>query len=135
MRTLIELVLAHRHSREAWAPQKAHLGRDRRIFLRIAMQMPCRINSRLYGLESEAATVNMSLGGMGFTAPVNWPEGSPVRVHLDTCELALDGLIVFRQDASPRPRYGVKFERLGFRDLLKLRRVLKANHKGPLAVL
>lgn len=135
MRWVIELFLAHRHSREAWAPEKAQLGRDRRIFQRIFVQMPCRINSRLYGLESEASTVNMSLGGLGFTAPVQWPEGSPVRVYLDSCGLVLDGLIVFRQDASPAPRYGVKFEKLGFRNLLKLRRVLKTNYKGPLAVI
>jgi len=136
MRSFIELFLAHRHSRESWDPKMALQGRDRRVFQRVVVQMPCRIDNRLFGLESDGATVNLSLGGVGLVAPVTWPEGSQVRVHLN--ELALDGLIVFRKDpilSNPECRYGIKFQKLRLRDLVKLRKVLQGNYQGPLAVL
>src|SRR5262249_10589895 len=97
-RGAIELFLAHRHSREAWDPKEALLGRDRRIFQRVAVQIPCHMNNRVFGLESEGATVNLSLGGMGLVAPVAWPEGSQVQVRFGSLEL--EGLIVFRKDTT-----------------------------------
>ena len=69
-------------------------------------------------------------------APVSWPEGSQVRVHFN--ELALDGLVVYRKDptlSEKACRYGVKFQKLRLKDLLKLRRVLQGKYQGPLAVL
>jgi len=111
-------------------------GRDRRIFQRVAVQIPCRMDNRLYGLESQASAVNLSLGGMGLVAPVAWPEGSQVRVHFD--ELTLEGLIVYRKDptlSNQECRYGIKFQKLRLKDLLKLRKVLQGNFQGPLAVL
>jgi len=136
IRPLVELFLAHRHSRESWDPKQALQGRDRRVFQRVAVQMPCRMDNRLFGLESDGATVNLSLGGIGLVAPVTWPEGSQVRVHFN--ELVLDGLIVYRKDptlSNQECRYGIKFQKLRLRDLLKLRKVLLVNYQGPLAVL
>ena len=133
---MVELFLAHRHSRQSWDPKEALLGRDRRVFQRVPIELPCRLDNRLFGLESQGSAVNLSLGGMGVVAPVAWPEGSQVRVHFD--QLVIDGLIVFRKDATPTTaecRYGIKFQKLGFQDLLKLRKVLQKNYPGPLAVL
>jgi hypothetical protein len=132
----MELFLAHRHSRESWDPKRALLGKDRRVFQRVAIQMPCRMDNRLFGLESQGSTVNLSLGGMGLVAPVTWPEGSQVRLSFDS--IVLEGLIVFRRDVtavSPECRYGIRFQKLGVKDLLKLRKVLQQNYQGPLAVL
>ena len=136
MRSIVELFLAHKHSRESWDPKHALLGKDRRIFQRIAVQIPCRMDNPLFGLESEASSTNLSLGGMALIAPVTWPEGSQVRVKFN--QLVLEGLIVYRRDitvANPECRYGIKFQKLGYKDLLKLRKVLQQSHKGPLAVI
>ena len=136
MRSLIELFLAHKHSREVWDPKQALLGKDRRVFLRVALEMPCKMDNPLFGLESQASATNLSLGGMALVAPVTWPEGSQVRVSFNS--LVLNGLIVYRRDitvSNPECRYGIKFQKLGYRDLMKLRKVLQGNHKGPLAVL
>ena len=136
MRSIVELYLAHKHSRETWNPKESLLGKDRRVFQRVPVEIPCRIDNQLFGLESQASTVNLSLGGMGLVAPVSWPEGSQVRVAVGT--LVLNGLIVFRRDASASDqecRYGIKFQKLGISDLVRLRKVLQENYKGPLAVL
>ena len=136
MRSIVELFLAHKHSRESWDPKQALLGKDRRVFQRVAVKLPCRMDNRLFGLESEASATNLSLGGMAVVAPVTWPEGSQVRVSFNS--LVLDGLIVYRRDitvANPECRYGIKFQKLRLKDLLKLRKVLQNNYKGPLAVL
>jgi len=61
-------------------PSRRFLGKDRRVFQRISVQIPCKMDNQLFGLESEGSTVNLSLGGMGLVAPVSWPEGSQVRV-------------------------------------------------------
>jgi hypothetical protein len=135
-RSFVELVLAHKHSREAWDPKQTLLGKDRRVFQRVAVQIPCRMDNPLFGLESQGSTTNLSLGGMALVASVTWPEGSQVRVSFNS--LALNGLIVYRRDAAAANqecRYGIKFQKLKFKDLLKLRRVLQQNHKGPLAAL
>jgi hypothetical protein len=138
-RSVVELMLAHRHSREAWDPRQADLGRDRRIFQRVRLEVPCRLDNQFFGQAAEGSTVNLSLGGVGLVAPVMWPEGSRVRVHMESLSLRADGLIVFRKDPATdtdrRTRYGVKFQGMGFKDLLKLRRILKQNYQGPLAVL
>jgi hypothetical protein len=136
IRTFVELFLAHRHSRESWDPKQSLQGKDRRVFQRIAVQIPCRMDNPLFGLESQGSTVNLSLGGMGLVAPVAWPEGSQVRVRFNS--LVIDGLIVFRKDAAVPDsdcRYGIKFQKLRVNDLLKLRKVLQENYQGPLAVL
>jgi hypothetical protein len=78
----------------------------------------------------------LSLGGMSLAAPVSWPEGSQVRVSFGT--LVLNGLVVYRRDATAvnqECRYGIKFQKLGLSNLIKLRKVLQENYKGPLAVL
>ena len=133
----MELMLAFRHSREQWSPRDTLLGRDRRIFQRVPVQMPCRMDNRLFGLEGSGTTVNLSLGGLGLLAPVEWPEGSQVKVSVEGLSLNLEGLIVFRVEV-PRAgagqyRYGVKFQKLTFRDAMHLRRILKQKYNGPLA--
>jgi hypothetical protein len=136
IRSFVELFLAHRHSRESWDPKQALAGRDRRIFQRVPVKFPCKIDNRLFNLESQGSTTNLSLGGMALAAPVTWPEGSQVRVHFET--LVIDGLIVYRKDATladPECRYGIKFEKLRLKDLLKLRKVLQRQYQGPLAAL
>ena len=136
IRPLVELFLAHKHSRESWDPREALLGKDRRVFQRVPVQTPCRMDNRLFGLESEGSVVNLSLGGMSLVAPVSWPEGSQVQISFGA--LVLDGLVVYRRDATascPECRYGIKFQKLGISKLLKLRRLLQENYKGPLAVL
>ena len=63
---------------------------------------------------------------MGVVAPVSWPEGSQVRVSFSA--LVLNGLIVYRRDApatNEECRYGIKFQKLGLIDLLKLRKIIK----------
>jgi hypothetical protein len=73
---------------------------------------------------------------MGVMAPVTWPEGSQVRVHFD--QLVVDGQIVFRKDAmsaGTECRYGIRFQKLSLKDLMRLRKVLHGNYQGPLAVL
>jgi hypothetical protein len=135
IRSFVELFLAHRHSRESWDPKTALQGRDRRVFQRVAVQMPCRMDNRLFGLESEGSTINLSLGGIGLVAPVAWPEGSQVRVAFQ--EIVIDGLIVYRKDptlSDKECRYGIKFQKLRLKDLLKLRKVLQGKYQGPLAV-
>ena|SRR5437879_665389 len=125
-RGISELFLAHKHSREAWDPKQALLGKDRRVFQRVAIQIPCQMDNQFFGLESQGSTVNLSLGGMGLVAPVSWPEGSQVKVAFGT--LVLNGLIVYRRDAAAlneESRYGIKFQKLGLTDLLKLRKLIK----------
>ena len=134
-RSLVELVLAHKHSRESWDPKRAALGKERRVFQRVPVQVPCRMDNQLFGLESQGSTLNLSLGGMSLTAPVSWPEGSQVRVSFGP--LVLNGLVVYRRDATvanQECRYGIKFQKLGFSNLVRLRKVLHDNYKGPLAV-
>jgi len=134
-RNVVELFLAHKHSRESWDPKQALLGRDRRVFQRVPVQMPCRMDNPLFGLEAAGSAINLSLGGMSLVAPVAWPEGSRIRVTFG--ELVMQGLIVYRRDVTltnPECRYGIKFQKSGLKDLLKLRKVLQGNYKGPLAV-
>src|SRR4029077_17363051 len=96
MRSIVELFLAHKHSRETWDPKAASLGKERRVFQRIPVRIPCKMDNQLFGLESDGSTVNLSLGGVGLVAPVSWPEGSQVRVSFNA--LVLNGLIVYRRD-------------------------------------
>jgi len=136
IRQFIEIFLAHRHSRESWDPKRALQGKDRRVFQRVPVQMPCRMDNQLFGLESQGAMTNLSLGGMSLAARVSWPEGSQVKISFGT--LVVNGLIVYRRDATQPDqecRYGIKFQKLGMSDLIKLRKVLKQNYKGPLAAL
>jgi hypothetical protein len=133
-RDVLALFKAHRHSREEWSPRESLLGKDRRIFQRIAVRLPCRMDSRLFGLESEGRMMNLSLGGMGLVAPVTWPEGSQVRIYLAALDLRMEGVIVFRAEGSEGFRYGVKFQRVGLPQLVKLRRALRQEFKGPLVV-
>lgn len=97
------------------------------------------MDNRLFGLKTEGVLANLSLGGGGLVAPVNWPEGTRVRFEVDALEFETDGVIVFRQEitkaASKECRYGVKFQGLGLWDVWRLRMILKKRHSGPLAVL
>lgn len=125
IRSLMELILAHSHSRKVWDPTQANLGKERRVFQRIALKVPCRMDNPLFGLESQGSTENMSMGGMGLLAPVHWPEGSQVTVTVGA--LVLNGLVVYRRDsgqAQEPARYGIKFQKLGVLDLFKLRRIV-----------
>ncbi|MFA5975033.1 MAG: PilZ domain-containing protein [Elusimicrobiota bacterium] len=136
---LREIFLAHHHSREVWDPENASLGRDRRLFQRVPVQIPCRIDNPYLGAEGQGTAINLSLGGVGMMTLVSWPEGSQVRVLLDSVSLILSGIIVFRMEvpggSELRYRYGVKFQKMGFRDVVHLRRVLRKQYNGPLAVL
>jgi hypothetical protein len=133
-RDVIAMFQAHRQSREVWSPREGLLGRDRRIFQRIGIQIPCRMDSRLFGLESHGKVLNLSLGGVGLVAPVTWPEGSQVRVFLEGLDLRMEGLIVFRAETNDGFRYGVKFQRIGVHQLMKVRRALRQEYRGPLIV-
>ena len=135
MKSLVELYLAHKHSRESWDPKQALLGRDRRVFQRVPVEIPCKMDNPLFGLEAQGSATNLSLGGMSLVSTVAWPEGSRIRVTFG--QLVMQGLIVYRRDvtlSNPECRYGIKFQRTGIKDLLKLRKMLQDNYKGPLAV-
>ena len=110
------------------------MGRDRRVFHRVQVAIPCRMNSHLFGLESQATSVNLSLGGMSLVAPVTWPEGSQVQIQLEETGFKLDGVICFRVASDKQFRYGVKFHRMSVGELVKLRQVLREKYNGPLAV-
>jgi len=139
IRPFLELLLSYRHSRRLWDPKETLLGRDRRLFERVRVESVCRLDNRLFGLQSDGVLVNMSLGGAGVVAPVSWPEGSRVRFRVEAHQFEVDGVIVFRQvkanESGDECRYGVKFQQLGWMDVWRLRRILKSNHSGSLAVL
>jgi len=129
--------LARGQSRQGWNPKQALLGRDRRIFERVALELPCRFENKLYGQQAQGSTVNISLGGVGLVAPVTWPEGSHIWFSIEG--LSVEGLIVFRRpspDGDPREcLYGVKFQNMRFKDLSQVRKLLRKHFHGPLAVL
>src|ERR1700683_4230907 len=106
MRKIIELFLAYRQSRQAWRPQEAHLGRDRRVFRRIPVKIAYRMRNRVYGLETDGSLAHLSLGGAGFVAPVNWAEGSRIHLTIEEYRFAADGLIVFRKAEGSHFMYG-----------------------------
>jgi hypothetical protein len=130
----MELLLARRHSRESWVPAQALMGRDRRIFQRVPLQERCQLRNPLFGLESEGNIVNLSLGGAGVVAPVSWPEGGRVRLQCESWSLEIDAIIVFRKEQAASFRYGLKFQDMSLRPLIRLRRLLRKNYGGPLTV-
>lgn len=134
IRDLAALIKAHRQSRKIWTPKEALLGRDRRIFFRVPVHVACRLDSDVFGLESPATVVDVSLGGAGLTAPVSWPEGSQVRIRFDEYAFQVNGVICFRLEGKSTMRYGVQFQRLGVRALLQLRKILRERHQGPLSI-
>src|SRR5580692_9861258 len=107
MRNFIELFLAYRQSRQGWRPQEAHLGRDRRVFRRIPVKVAYRMRNRVYGLEANGELANLSLGGAGFVAPVNWAEGSQIHLAIEEYKFAADSVIVFRKAEGNQFMYGV----------------------------
>ena len=133
MRGLLEIVKAHRQSRQQWEPQQANLGQDRRVFLRVSVQVPCHLNNPMFGLESSGRTVDLSLGGVGCVGPVNWPIGSRIRIGLEPMAFAAEGIVVYRKEEPPQFRYGIKFHNLGYIQIFKLRRFLKRKHNGYLS--
>ena len=141
MRSLRELALAYRHARREWDPRQTLLGRDRRIFHRVDVRGACRMDNRLFGLQSDASLTNLSLGGAGLEAPVSWPEGTRIHVHFLDHGFKAEGILVFRREAHGLEpdggpvRYGVKFAGLGLWKVWQLRSILKKNYTGPLAVL
>ena len=116
----------------------SYTGPERRRYTRVSsgrFVVSYRILDEINNIDV-TQTKNLSLGGMSLVANVAWPEGSQVRVLFNS--LVLDGVIVYRRDvtaANPECRYGIKFQKLGFKNLLKLRKVLQENYKGPLAVI
>jgi hypothetical protein len=130
----VEIMTAHRISREIWDPRQANLGADRRVFHRVAVSIPCRLIHSSFGLESAATALNIGLGGTGVLAPVNWSEGSRIRVRLDPLGLDVNAVIVFRREEASQFHYGVKFQEVGFFDILKLRRFLQKHYPGRLTL-
>ena len=72
IRGLSEILLARRRSHETWDQRKGESGRDRRVFHRVSVQVPCKLLSPMFGLESQGTTIDLSLEGAGMFAPVNW---------------------------------------------------------------
>jgi c-di-GMP-binding flagellar brake protein YcgR len=128
------IFLAHRRSREAWDPTQVHLGRDRRIFVRVPLKVICQMDHQTFNLETHGTLVNLSLGGAGFLAPVNWPEGSRVRLIVESYDFEAPAIIVFRKATSAEYLYGVQFRDTSFRTLFQLRGILRKNHRGSLTV-
>jgi hypothetical protein len=134
IRRFLEVSLAYRLSREAWDPKQAGLGQDRRVFHRIPLRVDCKLANPAFGLESSGQTVDVSLEGLGVVLPVNWSEGNRVRVQLDEIPFQAEGTIVFRKEDAPNFRYGVKFQKTGLFQLIRLRRFLQQHHSGKLSV-
>ncbi len=135
---LLEMWRARAQSQDIWSPAQAQQGQDRRIFRRVPVRMTLRMDNRVFGNQADGSLMDLSLGGAGLVAAVNWPEGSHVRVIIEDVHFEADGLVVFRHDVSKEHtrqyRYGVKFQNIGFRKLFKLRKILKAHYQGPLAI-
>jgi c-di-GMP-binding flagellar brake protein YcgR len=134
IRGILEIVAALRHSRENGDPDNAALGRDRRFFQRIPVRIAVKMKNRVYGLEAQGTLVDLSLGGAGFIVPVNWPEGSHVRLRLEGLDFEADTIVVFRIEEAANFHYGVQFKRLQLGQAYKLRRILRDRHSGPLSL-
>jgi hypothetical protein len=130
----VEILTTHRISREIWDPRQANLGADRRVFHRVPIQAPCRLIHSSFGLESAATVMNLSLGGVGVLASVNWSEGSRIRVRLEELGLEVSAIIVFRREEASQFRYGVKFQQMGLLEIVRLRRFLQKHHQGRLTL-
>jgi hypothetical protein len=124
IRGIVEIISAHRSSRERWALEQPPLGQDRRIYSRVPFKSVCRLINPMFGLEGQCSTLDISLGGMGLVGPINWPEGSHVLVQIASLDFDCEAVIVFRKEEPPQFRYSVKFQRLGFWQLIKLQRTL-----------
>jgi hypothetical protein len=134
IRGLSEIFLARQRSRERWRPLTVDPGRDRRVFYRVSLQMPCKLIQPMFGLEAAGSTIDLSLEGAGLFAPVNWAEGSRVRLQLESVDFESAAVIVYRkQEEVSRFRYGVKFEHMGFFQIVKLRRWLQKKYSGRLS--
>ena len=131
---LDEAVRAYRKSREFFDPRQSGLGQDRRVFHRVPLEIPCRLVSPMFGLETSGTTVDISLDGLGVTVPANWAEGNRVRVRLDSIKFEASGIIVFRKEEGHLFRYGVRFQQTGFFQILKLRRSLQEHYSGRLTI-
>lgn len=130
----LEILLAYRRAREAFDTQPSNLGQDRRVFERVHRQVNCRLANPMFGLETLGTTVDISLDGLGVVAPINWSQGSRVRLWIDDIGFEAAGLIVFRKEETPQFRYGIRFTKTGIFQILKLRRFLQQNHSGRLTV-
>jgi hypothetical protein len=129
---VLETLAAYRRSREIFLEQVPGGGRDRRVFQRVQLQTACRLSNPVFGLESSGTTTDISLDGLGVIAPVNWAHGNRIRLSLGAAGFEASGVIVFRREEAPNFRYGVRFEKTGLLQILKLRRFLKQTHKGRL---
>jgi hypothetical protein len=129
-----EILTAHRVSREIWNPRMANLGADRRVFQRVPVKVPCVLIHSSFGLESPATAMNLGLGGTGVIAPVNWSEGSRIRVRLEPFKFDMSAVIVFRREDAQQFHYGIKFQTLGFLEIVKLRGFLQKHHSGRLTL-
>jgi hypothetical protein len=109
-------------------------GQDRRVFQRVPLKVPCGLTNPLFGLETTGTTIDISLDGLGLTAPVNWSEGNHIRIQFKESMLDAEAVIVFRKEEAPVFRYGVRFRKAGLFQILKLRRFLKKHYSGPLSL-
>ncbi len=132
LRDWFDLFRAHRQSREDWVPAEGLLGRDRRVFQRIPCRIVCQLASEVFEMKCEGTTVNLSMGGLQLSLPVVWPEGSPVQVKLSSLGFSAEGVIAYRSGTASPCQYGIKFQRMGIQSLIKLRRIMRENYKGPL---
>ena len=110
------------------------MGRDRRVFTRVPLKVVCQMDNAAFSMETPGTLVNLSLGGAGFLAPVNWPEGCRVRLIMESFKFEAPGIIVYRKGSSADFLYGVEFRIIGFRKLYQLRGILRKSHQGSLTV-
>ncbi len=104
------------------------------MFRRVPVRITYKMRNRVYGLETEGLLADLSLGGVGFVAPVNWPEGSQIHVTVGAFGFQSDCVIVYRRPAGEEFFYGAKFQSTSLRHLSRLQKILKKNHDGPLTV-
>ncbi len=130
----LEVWLAYRSSRQLFDSRVPMHGQDRRVFQRVPVKLSCDLANPLFGLETTGTTIDISLDGLGLTAPVNWSEGNHIRVQFKELQFDANAVIVFRKEEASVFRYGVRFRRANIFQILKLRRFLKKYHSGPLSL-
>lgn len=131
---LHDLLVAYQRSREAVHVQPGAGGQDRRVFLRVPVVVGCTLFNPMFGLESEGRTINVSMDGLGLTAPVNWSESSRIRIRLESVGFESEGVVVFRKEEAGQFRYGVRLIRTRVTQILKLFRFLHRHHSGKLSL-
>ncbi len=131
---LHDLLLAYQRSRQAVHLQQAVKGQDRRVFRRVPVVVACQIRNPMLGLESAGLTVNISMDGLGLTAPVSWAEASRIRIRLEGVNFESEGVVMFRKEEAPQFRYGIRLVGTRISEIFKLFRFLRQHHSGPLSL-